>query len=115
MVKRVVVGAHYGLRGWLIQRLSAVVMAAYTLLFILILLFAPPAHYGAWKALFASQAMKLATFVFLVSLFMHSWVGMRDILMDYVKPTWLRLALEGLVALLLVAYAGWALQILWSV
>jgi succinate dehydrogenase / fumarate reductase membrane anchor subunit len=115
MVKRIVVGAHYGLRGWLIQRMSAVVMAAYTLLFVLILLFAPPKHYVAWKTLFANQAMKLATFVFLVSLFMHSWVGMRDILMDYIKPTGVRLALEGLVGLLLLAYAGWALQILWSV
>jgi len=115
MVKRIVVGAHYGLRGWLIQRMSAAVMAAYTLLFVLILLFAPPRHYVAWKTLFANQAMKLATFVFLVSLFMHSWVGIRDILMDYIKPTGVRLALEGLVGLLLLAYAGWALQILWSV
>ena len=34
MVKRIVVGAHYGLRDWLIQRVSAVVMALYTLLFV---------------------------------------------------------------------------------
>ena len=85
-----------------------------TLLFALILIFSPPAHYGAWRALFANQAMKLATFLFLVSLFLHAWVGMRDILMDYIKPTGLRLGLEAAVALALVAYAGWALQILWS-
>jgi len=115
MVKRIVVGAHYGLRDWMIQRVSAVVMALSTLLFVLILIFAPPRHYGAWKALFANQAMKLATFVFLVSLFLHAWVGMRDILMDYIKPTGARLSLEVLVALALVAYAGWALQIVWSV
>ena len=115
MVKRIVVGAHYGLRDWLIQRVSAVVMALYTLLFGLILLFAPPAHYGAWKTLFANQAVKLATFVFLVSLFLHAWIGMRDILMDYIKPTGVRLGLEIAVLLALVAYAGWALQILWSV
>ncbi len=115
MVKRTVVGAHYGLRGWLIQRVSAGVMAAYTLLFVLILVFAPPAHYGAWQALFAHQAMKIASFLFLVSVFLHAWVGMRDILMDYAKPTGLRLALEVAVALTLLAYAGWALQILWSV
>ena len=58
--------------------------------------------------------MKLATFLFLVSLFLHAWIGMRDILMDYIKPTGLRLGLEAAVAIALVAYAGWALQILWS-
>jgi len=115
MVKRVVVGAHYGLRDWLIQRVTAVVMAAYALLFALILIFSPPAHYGAWRALFSSQAMKLASFVFLVSVLLHAWVGMRDILMDYVKPTGLRLGLHSIVLLALVAYAGWGLQILWSV
>lgn len=115
MVKRVIVGAHYGLRGWLLQRMTAVVMAVYTLLILAILLVSPPRHYLAWKTLFANQAMKLATFLFLVSIFAHAWVGMRDILMDYIKPTGWRLALQVVVGLALVAYAGWALQILWSV
>jgi succinate dehydrogenase / fumarate reductase membrane anchor subunit len=44
---------------------------------------------------------------------LHAWVGMRDILMDYIKPTGLRLALEVLVILVLVGCAGWAVQILW--
>jgi len=115
MVKRVIVGAHYGLRGWLLQRMTAVVMAVYTLLMLAILLVSPPRHYLAWKTLFANQAMKLATFLFLVSIFAHAWVGMRDILMDYIKPMGWRLALQAVVGLALVAYAGWALQILWSV
>ena len=115
MVTRVIVGAHYGLRGWLVQRISAVVMAVYTLLFVAILVVAPPAHYGAWKELFANQAFKLATFPFLASLFAHAWVGMRDILMDYIKPTGWRLAAESAVILALVAYAGWSLQILWGI
>jgi succinate dehydrogenase / fumarate reductase membrane anchor subunit len=114
MVKRIVVGAHYGLRSFLVQRVSAVAMALYALLFVALLIFAPPRGYEAWKALFANQAMKLATFVFLASLFLHAWVGMRDIFMDYVHHTGARLALQVTVILLLVAYAGWALQILWE-
>jgi succinate dehydrogenase / fumarate reductase membrane anchor subunit len=114
MVKRIIVGAHYGLRDWMVQRVTAAVMAVYTLLFVLILILAPPAHYVAWKALFSHQAMKLASFLFLVSLFLHAWIGMRDILMDYIKPTGLRLTLEVVVILALAAYGGWALQILWS-
>jgi len=60
MVSRVIVGAHYGLRGWMVQRVSAVVMALYVLVFVAILLFARPTNFGEWRALFAGQAMKLA-------------------------------------------------------
>jgi succinate dehydrogenase membrane anchor subunit len=115
MVNRIIVGAHYGLRGWMVQRVSAVVMTLYVLLFVAILLFARPTNFGEWRALFTGQAMKLATLLFTASVILHTWVGMRDILMDYAKPTGLRLALEILVAVLLAAWLFWAAQILWSV
>ena len=114
MVRRVVVGAHYGLKDWLAQRVTALVMAIYTVLFAGILLICPPQHYGDWRALFESQWLRVATFLFFLSLFWHAWIGVRDILMDYVKPTAIRLGLEILVAVTLIAYAGWAIQILWS-
>jgi succinate dehydrogenase / fumarate reductase, membrane anchor subunit len=114
MVRRVVVGAHYGLRDWLAQRVSALVMAIYTVMFAGILLVCTPRHYGDWRALFENQWLRVATFLFFVSLFWHAWIGMRDILMDYVKPTATRLGLEIAVAVVLLAYAGWAIQILWS-
>jgi len=115
MVKRIVVGAHYGLRDWLVQRVTAAVMALYTLLFVLMLVAARPTDYEAWTALFRGQAMKLATLLFLISLLLHAWVGMRDILMDYAKPLSVRLGLQIVVVVLLVAWAGWSVQILWSV
>ena len=114
MVRRVVVGAHYGLKDWLTQRVTALVMAIYTVMFAGILLICPPQHYGDWRALFENQWMRVATFLFFVSLFWHAWIGMRDILMDYIKPTAIRLGLEIVVAVALIAYAGWAIQILWS-
>jgi succinate dehydrogenase / fumarate reductase membrane anchor subunit len=114
MVRRVIVGAHYGLRDWLAQRITAVVMAVYILALAGILLVCPPQHYGDWRALFENQFMRVATFVFFISLFWHAWVGVRNIFMDYVKPTAVRLGLEMLAILVLVAYAGWATQILWS-
>jgi succinate dehydrogenase / fumarate reductase membrane anchor subunit len=48
-----------------------------------------------------------------VSVLIHAWIGMRDILMDYIKPTWMRLAFQVLTILWLVACAGWAARILW--
>ena len=58
--------------------------------------------------------MRLATFVFFLSLFWHAWIGLRDILMDYVAPAGARLGLEAIAAVSLVAYGGWAIWILWS-
>ena len=114
MVKRVVTGAHYGLKDWLAQRVTALVMAVYVIFFVGVLVLCPPRGYEQWRALFGGQIMRIATFVFFISLFWHAWIGMRDILMDYVKPTGVRLGLEIAVVLTLAGYAVWAVQILWS-
>lgn len=115
MVKREVVGAHYGLRDWLVQRMTAVVMAVYTVMFMVMLAGVPVFNHHAWRHLFSPQWMKLATFLFLLSVFLHAWVGVRDIMMDYVKHDGLRLGLYGVFISALVVYAGWSVQILWSI
>ena len=114
MVKRIVTGAHYGLKDWLAQRITALVMAVYVVAFVSILLACTPHSYENWRALFAHQLMRIATLVFFLSLFWHAWIGMRDILMDYIKPTGVRLGLEVAVVLVLAGYAVWVVQILWS-
>jgi succinate dehydrogenase / fumarate reductase membrane anchor subunit len=114
VVKRVVVGAHYGTGSWIAQRVTAVVMLLYTLL--LLGVFAArrgPPDYAAWKALFASGWMRVATLMFAVSLGWHAWVGLRDILMDYARPDSLRFALQVLSILVIAVYLGWTVQILW--
>ncbi len=113
MVNRVVTGAHYGLRDWLAQRVTAVIMAIYTVMVSVVLVRNAPVKFEFWKNLFAQGWMRVATLLFAVSLAWHAWVGMRDILMDYVKPTGLRLALEISCLVLLAAYVGWTIQILW--
>lgn len=113
MVKRVVTGAHYGLRDWLSQRVTALVMVVYVLCLVAGLLLSPPQDYAGWKALFSNEWMRTASLLFLLSLFWHAWVGMRNILMDYVHATGLRLTLQVLVILSLVFYAIWATEILW--
>ena len=113
MVNRLVVGAHYGLRDWIIQRASAVVMAVYAVIVGVWVLVDPPVNYGAWKSMFAGGWMRVATLLFFLALLLHAWVGVRDVVMDYVKPVWLRLTLYVLVILTLLAYAGWSVQILW--
>jgi len=111
--KRIVVGAHYGMRDWLSQRVTAVLMALFTIALIAQLLFGGPLGYDRWAAIFSTQWMKLLTFVTIVALGWHAWVGVRDIWMDYVKPVGVRLLLQVITIVWLVACAGWAIQVLW--
>ena len=112
--KRLVVGAHYGLRDWLSQRVTAALMALFTIALLAQLVFTKgPIGYDVWAGIFSAQWMKVLTFSIIVALAWHVWVGVRDIFMDYIKPTGIRLALHSVVALLLIGYAGWAAQILW--
>jgi succinate dehydrogenase / fumarate reductase membrane anchor subunit len=111
-VKRLVVGAHYGMRDWLAQRITAAIMAVYTLLALGVLMKHQPLTFALWRDLFAQGWMRIATLMFAVSLAWHAWVGVRDILMDYVKPDGLRLASQVFFVLLLASYLGWTVQIL---
>ena len=112
-MKRVVVGAHYGLRDWLAQRVTAVIMAVYSLVLVVLLLSGGPIGYAEWKALFAHGWMRVATLLFAVSVAWHMWVGVRDILMDYVRPDGARLTLQVLTLLMIAANLAWTIQILW--
>ena len=112
--KRIVVGAHYGLRDWLAQRVTALLMALFTVLVILqVVLTTGSIGYDTWSGIFSTQWMKSLTFAVIISLAYHAWVGMREIFMDYIKPLGLRLALQVLSIVWLVACAGWAIQVLW--
>ena len=113
--KRIVVGAHYGLRDWLAQRITAVLMALFTVAVLARFVMPGELGYDHWSAVFAPQWMKVLTFVAILSLTYHAWVGVRDIWMDYVKPVWVRLTLQTLTALWLLACAVWSVQILWRV
>ena len=111
--RRIVVGAHYGLRDWMAQRATSLLMAIFTVVVVAQVLFGGPLDYYRWSAIFSSQWMKVLTFVVIVSLLYHVWVGMRDIWMDYIKPVMVRLALDVLTIVWLVGCAGWAIQVLW--
>ncbi len=106
--------AHYGWRDWLSQRVTAVIMLLYTLLVIGILMWHGGLDYPVWKSMFASGAFRLATFLCMMALLFHAWVGVRNIAMDYIKPTGIRLTFQMVELSVLVAYAGWTIQLLWG-
>ncbi|MDE2118121.1 MAG: succinate dehydrogenase, hydrophobic membrane anchor protein, partial [Betaproteobacteria bacterium] len=107
-------GAHYGLRDWLMQRITAVVMALYALAMAGWLLLHPGFNYDAWIALFSSSVVRTVSLLFLLAVYCHAWVGVRNIVMDYVKPAGRRLIIYVAVILALLLCVIWSVQILWG-
>jgi succinate dehydrogenase / fumarate reductase, membrane anchor subunit len=114
-INRIVVGAHYGLKDWLAQRITAVVLVVFTVVLLAALLLVPELDYGTWAGLFAGTWMKVLTLLAICALAWHAWIGVRDILMDYIKPTGVRLFLQVATIVALAGYAWWAVIILWRV
>lgn len=112
-MNRILVGAGYGLRDWIAQRATAVIMVVYTLVMIVAVLAVPSLDYAAWRAFMGNGFIGFLSFLFAAALAWHVWIGVRDIWMDYVKPTGLRLTLHVITATLLVGYVAWAARILW--
>lgn len=111
--KRTIVGAHYGLRDWLSQRVTAVAMAIFSIALLVQVLLPGDGTYTWWSAIFSNNWMKQLTLIAVISIAWHAWVGMRDIWMDYVKPVAVKLVLQVITIVWLLGCAGWALQVLW--
>ncbi|HZV98023.1 MAG TPA: succinate dehydrogenase, hydrophobic membrane anchor protein [Methylophilaceae bacterium] len=114
MVTLILDGHHPGLRDWLLQRATAVIMASYCLVLIALILLLQPSHYEAWKSLMAPQWLRFMTLLFLLSLYMHAWLGVKNVLIDYIKPKWLRLMLKAATVFALLLYIVWSVRILWG-
>ena len=115
MVKSVLGVNHQGLRDWVIQRVSAIFMAIYSIALIIYLLSHPGLTFTEWHHLFSYQWMKITTVLFLFCLMEHAWVGIWTIFTDYVKPFVLCSILNVVVLLMLAACFIWGIMILWSV
>jgi succinate dehydrogenase / fumarate reductase membrane anchor subunit len=103
-----------GLRAWFLQRVSAI----YLLLFIVYLLqhmiIAPPQDFSAWQGWVGQPLVGLGLLLFFASLLLHAWVGFRDVLIDYVHPTTIRVTLLTLVGFAMIGSALWVLQIIFT-
>lgn len=114
--KRRVVGAGYGMRDWLSQRITAVLMALFTVVLIARVFIVPAEDgidYYSWSQIFNPQWMKFLAFSVIAALGLHAWVGIRDLWMDYVKPVGLRLTLQVFTIVYLLGCIGWAVQVIW--
>lgn len=114
-MRKPVTGSHSGTGWWLVQRFSAVVLLLSGLILWLGYLRVPALDYATLSALFQTNVIRLLVWLLVASLCLHAWVGLRDVLMDYVKPVSLRLMLNLLFIIVLALCTMWATAILWGV
>jgi succinate dehydrogenase / fumarate reductase membrane anchor subunit len=105
----------HGMRTWLLQRLTAIYMLFYLVGFVVVVLRAPSIDFTVWRSLFVSPAANICTGLFFFSILFHAWVGIRDILIDYVHASSIRYLLWILITLGLIALGLWVSMILYSV
>ena len=111
---KIPVGAHYGWQDWLAQRVTAVIMVLFSIVFIGFFLLKSGVNYAEWKELFRSQLFRILALLFFLSAYYHAWIGIKDVLMDYIKPAGLRVALHVAVLLFLLACSIWSVTIIWG-
>ncbi len=114
MVKSVTNLGRTGVYDWLMQRVSAVVLALYTVFLVGYVLAAPDLDYGQWSALFEQTWMRVFSLLALISLGIHAWVGLWTITTDYIKPMAPRFLLQAVCGLIMFVYLVWGVQILWG-
>jgi succinate dehydrogenase / fumarate reductase membrane anchor subunit len=101
-----------GLRAWVYQRISAIYLAVFSLFLIGHFLLNPPGDVEAWRAWVARPGVAVGGHLFFLALAVHAWVGIRDVLIDYVHPAAIRLTLLLLFGFVLIASAAWAMQVI---
>ena len=102
----------HGLKSWLLQRLSAVYLLVYLVYFLAYMLVAPWRGYEAWRAWLALPAVNVATLAFFTAVLLHAWIGLRDVVMDYVHPFAWRMTVLVLTGGALLSMALWVFLIM---
>jgi succinate dehydrogenase / fumarate reductase membrane anchor subunit len=115
MVESVSSWSRNGLRDFLLQRLSAVVIAAYIVMLVFYFACHPALQYYDWESLYTASWMRIFSVLTLLSLIIHAWIGMWTVLTDYIKWILLRGLVQAVILLILSICFIWGIMILWSV
>jgi len=115
MVKNATSLTRSGLRDWLIQRISAIIVGAYVIFLAGFFLLHPQMSYITWSHLFNHTLMRIITLIVLIAIMLHAYVGMWTISTDYLKNTGVRLLFQVVVFVALIAFLIWGIMILWGV
>ena len=99
-----------GLKAWVVQRVSAIYLGLFLTYLVLHFGLNAPTNHGELVAWAASPLVAIGLLLFVPLVLAHAWIGVRDVLIDYVHPLAARLLLLSLFALCLLASGLWALK-----
>ncbi|MDE0876768.1 MAG: succinate dehydrogenase, hydrophobic membrane anchor protein [Porticoccaceae bacterium] len=110
-----------GPNNWIIQRITAIVMAAYLFFIVGFLVANPVLTYDQWSALNGLLSMRIFTLVTIAAVAFHAWIGMRCVLTDYItvrligpKANGVRNVLQLGLGFIILIYLVWTIKILWG-
>ncbi|WP_201586249.1 succinate dehydrogenase, hydrophobic membrane anchor protein [Psychrobacter phenylpyruvicus] len=103
-----------GSRDWIMQRISAVVLAVYAVVMVAFFLFNGSVGYEQWVMFIMSMPMRLLSLLAIVALAVHAWVGMWTVFTDYIKSTGLRIVLQAAMIIAILVYLFWGVMIFWG-
>ena len=114
MVTQITSFGRSGLYDWMMQRVSALVLAVYSIFIIGYLLLNPDLTYEQWSGLFETTSMRIFSLLALLSVGIHSWIGLWSVSTDYIKATGVRFFFQSLCGLVMLIYVVWGVQVLWG-
>ncbi|MXP67537.1 succinate dehydrogenase membrane anchor subunit [Pantoea sp. Aalb] len=104
-----------GIHDWLLVRVSAIIMLLYTIYIIGFITITDKITYEIWYSLFSSFFTKFFTLLTLISILIHGWIGIWQVLTDYVKKLSIRLLLQIIIVIALLSYVIYGTIVIWSV
>jgi len=104
-----------GLRPWIIQRISAAFIALFVVYFAFSIYHFEQFDFATWYLWLAWPAHNIAMGLFIIAVLWHAWIGIRDVILDYVHPVVLRMLLFTVVMSVLIGSGLWGLRALFLV
>lgn len=104
-----------GVQDFVSLRATALVLAAYALFILGYFIATPEVTFEAWQGLFSNLAVKVFTLAALISMMIHTRIGLWQVLTDYIKNAKLRAVLSFVLNLMAFAYVAVGLFVLWGV
>jgi len=101
-----------GLKAWVFQRITAVYLGLFVLYLTWYFIFSAPATHPAWSNWLASPHINISFLFFTISLLFHAWIGMRDVVLDYIHPLIIRVLVLILIGIGLISSGLWVMKLL---
>jgi succinate dehydrogenase / fumarate reductase membrane anchor subunit len=101
-----------GLRPWVIQRVSSVYIALFVIYLVYSSFTAGQINFESWREWLFNPANSVGVGLFIIAILFHAWIGVRDVVLDYVHDIMLRIFVLALIVGVLAGSGLWAFRIL---